>query len=124
MKKPVSVLLSTVLAASLAFWAVPFPSVAYADATAHASEENVSTQEGAEHNSSAYEQDDAGQVLGTKNSTNTPASEAVESPTGVNLQLQATNEYAGESAYAHAVSASQNGVTFTVSWNRRKRCMF
>lgn len=117
MKKPVSVLLSTVLAASLAFWAVPFPSVAYADATAHASEENVSTQEGAEHNSSAYEQDDAGQVLGTKNSTNTPASEAVESPTGVNLQLQATNEYAGESAYAHAVSASQNGVTFTVSWN-------
>lgn len=117
-KRPVSVLLSTVLAASLAFWTAPLAPVAYADASAHTSEENVSTQDTpTEHADNANEPSELGQPTDSENAASTLASESEQSPAAVSPLPQAASESAGNPTYAHTATAKQNGVTFTVGWN-------
>ena len=118
-KKPVSVLLSTVLAASLAFWTAPLAPAVYADASAHASEENVSTLDTpAEQADNANEPSELGQPTDSENAASTLASESEQSPAAVSPLPQAASESAGNPAYTHTATAKQNGVTFTVRLER------
>ena len=104
-------MLSTVLAASLAFWAAPPLPTAYADTAARASEQSVGAQETpAEHHSAnEQQQQTTSQTSDGESTANATASAPEESPAATAPLPQAAIETAATAAYAHTATASQNG---------------
>lgn len=129
MKRPLYYLLCAIACTSMVSATLPIPAIAEAmqpRATAEQQAQSDATngdtgeaEDGANTNATADTVEDSTATSTGTSDVNTESADGTTAPS-LRAQTNGTPEAisaAAETGYAHSATASQNGVTFTVSWN-------